>query len=110
MDFNKVERTLAEVLADIYMNIPWNKVKVSNAFKFYKDRVYNCTNCINFKEYLDKLCLKCNVSFIRLSSGAINFLMENNTEVMNLLRKETLFIVNYALDIVEKRKMEQGKF
>ena len=107
LEFTKVETTLAETLASVYSNIPWSKIKVSNAYRFYKDRVYACTNCADFKQFLDKLCLKCNVSFVRISSETIEYLEEYNDEVMGILRKENTFIVNYALDIVEERKQKK---
>jgi 1-acyl-sn-glycerol-3-phosphate acyltransferase len=101
---NEVENQLAYVLAQTYIRIPWNRIHAKNAHTFFMDRVKATSNSQNFKQFLDNLCLKVEVEFVRIPTEIINFLSENSSEVMRILRKECLGIVNYALDIVEENK------
>lgn len=103
---NEVENNLAYVLAETYMRIPWSKIKAKNAHTFFMDRVKATSNSQNFKQFFDNICLKLEVEFVRIPTETINFLQENSDEVMRILRKESLGIVNYALDIVEELKGE----
>jgi len=101
---NEIENKLAYVLARVYRDIPWNKIHISNAHKFFIDRIRASTNTKTFKEYLDVLTRKCNVEIIKIDTNILDFLDENSHITMRLLRNETLYICNLALETVEELK------
>ncbi|PAV07531.1 hypothetical protein [Methanosphaera cuniculi] len=100
----QVEEKLATILAQIYTHIPWSNIKVNNAHKFFLDRIRASSNTQTFKQYIDVLCIKCNIEMIKLNIEDINYLNENNPLTMKLLRTETLYMCNYALEIVQNNK------
>ena len=100
----EIESKLAYVLAQVYMNIPWNKIHISNAHKFFIDRIRASTNTKTFKEYLDVLTRKCNVEIIKIDTNILDFLDENSNITMRLLRNESLYVCNFALETVEELK------
>jgi hypothetical protein len=101
---NEVKNELAYVLAKMYMRIPWSKIKTKSAHKFFMDRIKASSGSEDFNQFIETLRLKLDCGFIRIPTKTNSFLIENNTEVMNILRKNTLFITNYALDIVDELK------
>lgn len=105
----EIESKLAYVLARVYMNIPWNKIHISNAHKFFIDRIRASTNTKTFKEYVDVLTKKCNVEVIKIETEIIDFLDENSNITMRLLRNESLYMCNFALETVEEIKKDGGK-
>ncbi len=100
----EIEEKLAYVLASVYIKIPWNKIGVKSAHKFFVDRIRASSNSRNFKEFLDVFTQKCNVKFVKLDTDIINFLNNNLDITMMLLRKESTFIANYALQTVDELK------
>ena len=100
----KIEDKLAYLLGKIYLNIPWKSINVSNAHKFFIERIRASTNTPNFKEFIDLLCKKLNIEIIRLPCKEIDYLNENNNITMKLLRKESLYICNFALEKAEQIK------
>lgn len=101
---NEIEYKLAFVLASVYIKIPWSKISVKSAHKFFVDRIRSSCNTRNFKEFLDIFTRKCSVEFIKIDTDIINFLNEHLDTVMMLLRKESVFIANYALEVVVELK------
>ena len=63
----QVEEKLATILAQIYTHIPWSNIKVNNAHKFFLDRIRASSNTQTFKQYIDVLCIKCNIEMIKLN-------------------------------------------
>lgn len=61
-------------------------------------------NTKNFKEFLDVFTRKVQVGFVRLDVDDVDFLEENNKITMMLLRKETLYITNFAIVKVQEIK------
>ena len=104
MENKEIEDKLSEVLAQIYLEIPWRRIGVKSSYKFFIDRVRASNNTKNFKEFLDVLTRKCNVEFVKLDVDDMKFLEENNSTTMMLLRKETLYITNYAIMKVQEFK------
>lgn len=100
----KLEESLAIVLAKVYMQIPWNKVNVKSAHKFFIDRIRASSNARNFKEFLDVLTRKVNVTFVKIDYSLMDLLNKYNDFVMMLVRKESLYITNYALEKVDEFK------
>lgn len=49
----EVENKLAYALAKCYILIPWRKIGVKSAHKFFVDRIRASGNAKNFKEFLD---------------------------------------------------------
>jgi len=104
----KVEETLATVLAEYYIRIPWQRVTTSNAHKYFVNNVRACAFKKNIKEFLTEFGEKIGTGFVRINATEIlSFLNENNELVMDLLRKEYPYISNYALDIVDEIKEEK---
>ena len=103
----EIENKLAYVLAKVYVQIPWKKIGVKSAHKFFVDRIRASSNSPNFKEFLDLFLKKCNVEFVKIDVEIIDFLDDNRALVMNLLRKESTYIANFALETVELVKEER---
>lgn len=101
---SKLESVLADVLAKIYLQIPWSKLSVKSAHKFFIDRIRASSNAKNFKEFLDVLTKKVNVVFVKIDSDKIDLLNNYNDFTMMLIRKESLYVTNYALEKVEEMK------
>lgn len=100
----EVENKLAYVLAKCYMIIPWRKIGVKSAHKFFVDRIRASSNAKNFKEFLDVFLKKINVEFVKVDKEVLDFLEENNTITMMLLRKESTYMANFALETVDEIK------
>lgn len=100
----EVENKLAYVLAECYMIIPWRKIGVKSAHKFFVDRIRASSNAKNFKEFLDVFLKKINVEFVKVDKEVLDFLEENNTITMMLLRKESTYMANFALETVDEIK------
>lgn len=105
----EVENKLAYVLAKAYTLIPWSKIKVSNAHKFFMERIRASSNTRTFKEYLDVLCMKLNIEMMKIDTNIIDFLNENNNITMKLIRTESLYICNFALETADKIKKGELK-
>ena len=105
----EVESKLAYVLAKAYPLIPWNKIKVNNAHKFFMERIRASSNTRTFKEYIDVLCMKLNVEMMKINTNIIDFLNENNAITMKLLRTESLYICNFALETADRMKKGELK-
>lgn len=101
----KIEDELAYCLACVYIKIPWRKIGVKSTHKFFVDRIRSSSNSRNFKEFIDVFTMKCNVEFLKIDTEIINFLNDHLDITMMLLRKESTFIANYALEnVVELKK------
>lgn len=100
----ELEEVLAIILARIYLQIPWSKINVKSAHKFFIDRIRASANAKNFKEFLDILTKKVSVTFVRLNSKDIELLEKYDRFTMSLIRKESLYVTNYALEKVEEIK------
>ena len=110
----EIENKLAYVLAKVYVQIPWRKIGVKSAHKFFVDRIRASSSAANFKEFLDLFLKKVNVEFVRIDTEIIDFLEDNRALVMSLLRKESIYIANFALETVdivkeEKKLKDQGQ-
>lgn len=100
----EVENKLAYILARVYMQIPWRKIGVKSAHKFFVDRIRASSNSRNFKEFLDVFTKKVNVEFVKIETEYIQFLEDNLSITMMLLRKESTYLANFALETVDKLK------
>ena len=104
----EVENKLAYVLAETYLRIPWSKLRIKSAHTFFVDRVRASSTNIDFNTFLDALLKKIQVPFVKIDKEILDFLNQNNSYVMSVLRKESVYIVNFALETVEYIK-EQRK-
>ena len=102
----EVENKLAYVLAKCYMRIPWRKIGVNSAHKFFVDRIRASSNARNFKEFLDVFTRKLNVEFVNIETEIIQFLEDNLNITMMLLRKETTYLANFALETADTLKTQ----
>ena len=102
----EVENKLAYVLAKCYMKIPWKKIGVKSAHKFFVDRIRASSNARNFKEFLDVFTRKLNVEFVNIETEYVQFLDENIHITMMLLRKESTYLANFALETVDTLKTQ----
>lgn len=102
----EVENKLAYVLAKCYRNIPWSKIGVRSAHKFFVDRIRASAGAVNFKEFLDTFTRKINVPFVKIEPEYVDFLDENKAITMQLLRRESTYLANFALETVEQIKAE----
>ena len=100
----EVENKLAYILAKCYMRIPWRKIGVKSAHKFFVDRIRASSNTRNFKEFLDVFTKKINVEFVNIETEYIQFLEDHVTITMMLLRKESTYLANFALETVDEIK------
>ena len=104
----RIENKLAGILAMVYVRIPWSKIKVQNAHKFFIDRIRASSNTRTFKEYLDVLCKKTQVEMVQIDTEDIEYLDKYNNITMNLIRKESLYICNLALETADTLKKQKG--
>ena len=102
----EVENKLAYVLAKCYMKIPWKKIGVKSAHKFFVDRIRASSNARNFKEFLDVFTRKLNVEFVNIETEYVQFLDENIHITMMLLRKESTYLANFALETADTLKTQ----
>ena len=102
----EVENKLAYVLAKCYVRIPWRKIGVKSAHKFFVDRIRASSNARNFKEFLDVFTRKLNVEFVNIETEYVQFLDENIHITMMLLRKESTYLANFALETVDTLKTQ----
>ena len=102
----EVENKLAYCLAKCYMKIPWRKIGVKSAHKFFVDRIRASSNARNFKEFLDVFTRKLNVEFVNIETEYVQFLDENIHITMMLLRKESTYLANFALETVDTLKTQ----
>lgn len=102
----EVENKLAYCLAKCYMKIPWKKIGVKSAHKFFVDRIRASSNARNFKEFLDVFTKKLNVEFVNIETEIVQFLDENIHITMMLLRKESTYLANFALETVDTLKTQ----
>ena len=100
----EVENKLAYILAKCYIRIPWKKIGVKSAHKFFVDRIRAASNARNFKEFLDVLTLKLNVEFVNIETEYVQFLEDNINITMMLLRRESTYLANFALETVDEIK------
>ena len=102
----EVENKLAYVLAKCYVRIPWRKIGVKSAHKFFVDRIRASSNARNFKEFLDVFTKKLNVEFVNIETEYVQFLDENIHITMMLLRKESTYLANFALETADTLKTQ----
>ena len=102
----EVENKLAYTLAKVYVLIPWKKIQAQNAHTFFTDRIRSSASSANFKQFLENLTMKCQVPFVKIDMQYINFLDENRSITMNLIRKESLTMANFAFETVDIVKSE----
>lgn len=102
----EVENKLAYVLAKCYMRIPWRKIGVKSAHKFFVDRIRASSNARNFKEFLDVFTKKLNVEFVNIETEIVQFLEDHINITMMLLRKESTYLANFALETVDTLKTQ----
>ena len=100
----EVENKLAYILAKCYMRIPWRKIGVKSAHKFFVDRIRASSNAKNFKEFIDVFTRKINVEFVNIETEYVRFLEDNIPITMMLLRKESTYLANLALETVDELK------
>ena len=102
----EVENKLSYVLAKCYVRIPWRKIGVKSAHKFFVDRIRASSNARNFKEFLDVFTKKLNVEFVNIETEIVQFLDENIHITMMLLRKESTYLANFALETADTLKTQ----
>ena len=102
----EVENKLAYILAKCYIRIPWKKIGVKSAHKFFVDRIRASSNARNFKEFIDVFTRKLNVEFVNIETEYVQFLDENIHITMMLLRKESTYLANFALETVDTLKTQ----
>ena len=102
----EVENKLAYVLAKCYVRIPWRKIGVKSAHKFFVDRIRASSNARNFKEFLDVFTKKLKVEFVNIETEIVQFLDENIHITMMLLRKESTYLANFALETADTLKTQ----
>lgn len=103
----QVENKLAYCLAKCYIRIPWKKIGVKSAHKFFVDRIRASSNARNFKEFLDVFTRKLNVEFVNIETEYLHFLDAHINITMMLLRKESTYLANLALETVDTIKAEE---
>lgn len=109
----QIEDKLAYVLANIYLKIPWTKIGVKSSHRFFIDRIRASNGAENIRQFIDRLCKKVSVNFVKIDTEYIDFLEENRAYCFKLLRQETQYIallsletVDYLRDIKKQKKGE----
>ncbi len=112
----EVEAKLAYILANVYIKIPWKKIGVKSAYTFFIERVRAASRASNVKEFIESLGAKVGVPLAQIETKYIDLVEENRGYALNVLRKETNYIVLLALENVDKLrevrkldKQEKGK-
>lgn len=103
----EIENQLAEMLAHVYVNIPWQKIGVKSAHKFFVDRIRAASGTRDVKEFLDTFTKKCNVNFVKVDPNLVKDLNLKKDLSMNLLRKESVYIANLSLEQVDRLREEK---
>lgn len=104
----EVESKLAYLLANVYIRIPWRKIGVKSAHTFFIERVREASGAMNIKQFTEALEKNVEVPMINVATEITDFLEENRPVALNILRKETNYIVMLSLEQVDKLK-EQRK-
>lgn len=104
----QVESKLAYVLANIYIKIPWRKIGVKSAHTFFTERVREASSAQNIKQFIESACRNVEVPMVKIETEYIDFLEGNRAYTLNVLRKETNYIVLLALENIDKLR-EQKK-
>lgn len=102
----EVENKLAYMLAKVYVQIPWRKIGVKSAHKFFVERIRASSSASNFREFLDLFLKKVQVEFVKIDTEYIDFVDIHSSITMNLLRKESTYLANMALEEVDVVKAE----
>ncbi|OPY23622.1 MAG: hypothetical protein A4E26_00736 [Methanobacterium sp. PtaU1.Bin097] len=110
----EVEAKLAYILASVYIRIPWRKIGVKSAHTFFIERVRAASRASNIREFIESLEKKVEVPIAQIETQYIDLLEENRPYALNVLRKETNYIVMLALENVDKLReskklAEQGQ-
>ena len=100
----EVEAKLAYILGNVYIRIPWKKIGGSNAHTFFIERVREAASAVNVKQFVESLEKNVGVPMIVVESEYLDFLEDNRRYALNVLRKETNYIVLLALENVDKLK------
>ena len=103
----EVEAKLAYILAMIYTRIPWRKIGVKSAHTFFIERVREASGAQNIKQFIEAACKNVEVPMVNIETEYIDFLESNRPYALNVLRKETNYIVLLALENKEKLKEKQ---
>jgi len=104
----EVESKLAYVLGNVYIRIPWRKIGVKSAHTFFIERVREASGAKNVKQFIEAVEKNVEVPMIKVESEVVDFLEQNRPYALNVLRKETNYIVMLALEHVDELK-EQRK-
>lgn len=107
----EVESKLAYILASVYIRIPWRKIGVKSAHTFFIERVRAASRASNIRQFIESLEKKVEVPMAQIETEYIDLVEENRAYALNVLRKETNYIVMMALENVdllkESRKLEK---
>ena len=91
----------------IYTRIPWRKIGVKSAHTFFIERVREASGAQNIKQFIEAACKNVEVPMVNIETEYIDFLEENRAYALNVLRKETNYIIMLALENATKIKEER---
>ncbi len=100
----EVEAKLAYILGNVYIRIPWKKIGGSNAHTFFIERVREAAGAVNIKQFIEAVEDNVGVPIVIIETEYLDFLEDNRKAALNVLRKETNYIVLLALENVDKLK------
>ena len=103
----EIENKLAYMLAKCYIQIPWRKIGVKSAHKFFIDRIRASSTAPDIKTFLDVFTRRINVEFVQIDKEVLDFLTRENATAMSLIRKESTYLTNFALEIRDEVKSDE---
>jgi len=105
---------LIELLAIVYMNIPWHKIKTSkNAYDIFNHRVRAAARRGTINEFISKLCNYFSLQSLPLETQElIERLRPYEREVLSRLEREHIAFSVYAIarakELKKKNKEKEG--
>ena len=89
------------------LKIEWKKIGVKSAYTFFVSRVEEAASAPNIRQFIKNARNNVEVPFVRVETEYIDFLEGNRVYALNVLRKETDYPVNLALENVDKLREEK---
>ena len=108
MSENEIRTLCVDLLYEVYMKIPWVKVKVSSPVEFFTNRVLSATRKSNLEAFLHRLCTSVHVTYP--GTGILEYIeglksiASNDREIIDQIHNECIPMVVRVMAKKEKSK------
>ena len=105
--FNKRELTIEDlvtyILAKVYAKVNWRRVaRGRDSLDVFQHRVLAASYTNTFSKFLERLCLSLGIQSIRVESDVLEMLNRRSSEVLDLVRHNSIYLVVKAYDLYKK--------